>query len=58
MSTTGKEVWVLCRSLRWAAAADALEEARGSGVRVLAYHCEVTLEAARITEAVEVLVDE
>lgn len=32
--------------------ADALEQARESGVRVLGYRCEVTLEEARITEAV------
>jgi sugar fermentation stimulation protein A len=34
--------------------ADALEEARSSGVRVLRYRCEVTLEEAWITEAVDV----
>lgn len=35
--------------------ADALEEARKSGVRVLGYRCEVTLEEARIAEAVPVV---
>jgi sugar fermentation stimulation protein A len=34
--------------------ADALEEARESGVRLLGYRCEVTLEEARITESVDV----
>jgi sugar fermentation stimulation protein A len=34
--------------------AEALDEARRSGVRVLGRRCEVTLEEARITEAVDV----
>lgn len=36
--------------------ADALDEARRSGVRVLGYRCEVTLEEAWITEPVPVVV--
>ncbi|NIN70748.1 MAG: hypothetical protein GTO46_02195 [Gemmatimonadetes bacterium] len=35
--------------------ADALEEAVRSGVRVLGYRCEVTLEEALVTEAVPVV---
>ncbi len=36
--------------------ADALSEAAASGVRLLAYRCQVTLEEARITEPIPVLI--